>query len=100
MDVANLHALLETVGNSPLASRRGLRESHRATERSSTSAVTDTSNADVVNTGDSSIASHAGGHLDLHVELGAGSEGDSLHAETGDVLGDSGTLEGGFAGAT
>jgi hypothetical protein len=44
------------------------------------------------------LAGHAGRHLDLHVELCAGGERDTLDAEAGDILGDFGALEGGLGG--
>jgi hypothetical protein len=103
VNVANLHALLEPVGNGPLACRRRLGESNGATEGTGSSTVPDTSDADIAGTTNSGVAGHTGGHLNLHVELGAGGERDTLDTETGDVLGDGGGLEsrlGGSAGGT
>jgi hypothetical protein len=96
----NLHTLLEAVGNSPLAGGGSLSESNGATERSGRSAVTDTSNADVVDTGNSSIAGHASRHLDSHGELGAGSERDTLDTKSGNVLGHLSGLEGSLVSTT
>lgn len=93
MDVANFHALLEPVGNSPLACSCGLGEGNGATEGASSSAISYTGNADIVDTGDSGVAGHASGHLDLHVEFGAGGERKALNTEAGNVLGNCSRLE-------
>ena len=100
MNVTNLHTLLEAVSNSPLASSLGLRESNGSTEWTGSSAVAYAGNADVVDTSNSSIAGHAGRHLDLHGELSASSERDTLDTETWDVLGDLGGLEGSLVSST
>jgi hypothetical protein len=98
VDVANLHALLEAVRNGPLAGRRRLCESDRATKGTRGRTVADTSDAHVADARNRSVAGHAGRHLDLHVELCAGGERDTLDAEAGDILGDFGALEGGLGG--
>lgn len=100
MDVADFHPLLEPIGNSPLPCRRGLGEGNGATEGAGGSAIAYTCDADIVDTGDGSIASHTSGHLDLHVELGAGGKRDALDTEAGHVLGHLSGLEGGLLGTT
>ena len=100
VSVANLHALLEPVGNGALPCRGRLGEGNGATKGTGSGAVSDASDADVVDTSDGGVAGHAGGHLDLHVEFGAGGERDTLDTEAGDVLGDCSGLESSLVGST
>jgi hypothetical protein len=74
MDVADLHPLLELVSDGPLPCRLSLCESNGSTKGTSSSTVPHTGNTDVVDTSDGSFTRHTSGHLDLHVELGAGGE--------------------------
>jgi hypothetical protein len=88
------HALLQLVSNGTLPGGSALGESDRATERTSSSAVTDAHDANV---GGSGIASHTGGHLNLHVEVGVGGKRETLNSEAWDVLNDLGGLHGSLA---
>lgn len=62
---ANLHALLETIGNGTLAALLALRESGTAAKRTSTGGIAHTNNAHAFDAGNLSITCHARGHLDL-----------------------------------
>lgn len=88
------HALLEPVGNSTLPGSSRLSEGDRATEWTSTGTVADAHDADVGSTSDGSIASHASGHLDLHLEVGGSRKRKTLDAKSGNVLSDGCGLHG------
>jgi hypothetical protein len=97
--VAQLHALLKAVRKRALASSSALGERHGATKWTRSRTVAYAHDTDIRGTGDSCVASHASGHLDLHLKLGVGCEGDALNAETGNVLDDSGFLHSGLVGS-
>lgn len=100
MQAANFHTLLEPVGKSTLLGRGTLGEGNRTTKGTSSCAVADTHDADIVDASNSCIASHTGRHLNLHLELGVGRQRDALDTQTRDVLSDSGRLHGSFISAT
>jgi len=95
----DFHALLELVGNGALPGRSGLCEGDRATEGTSTRTVANAHDTNVGGTGDGSVASHASGHLDLHLEVGGGRKRETLDAQTGNVLGDGSGLHSSLAGS-
>ncbi|KAF5259225.1 hypothetical protein FOXYS1_10163 [Fusarium oxysporum] len=85
----NLHALLKTESNGALSRSSRLGESTRATERTSSSAVADTNDADVISASDGSFAGYALGHLDLKGEVGVYGEGETVDADSRNILGHS-----------
>jgi hypothetical protein len=84
--IANLHALLELVGDGTLPRSCALSKGDRSTERPSCSAIAYAHDANIRGAGNRSVASHTSGHLDLHLELGVGCQRDTLHTEAGNVL--------------
>jgi hypothetical protein len=95
-----LHALLEPVGNGALAGSSALSEGNRATKGTSSSAVADAHDADIGSASNCGVASHTGGHLDLHLKVGVGGKREPLDTETGNVLDDLSRLHGSLVGST
>jgi hypothetical protein len=96
----NLHALLQAIGNSSLAGGRRLGKGSRTTERPSGSTVADTDDADVVGTANTGIAGHALGHLNRDGEIRVCCQGQAAKAQSRDILGNRGRLEGIGIGTT
>lgn len=94
------HALAQPVCDGALAGGSGLGEGSAATEGAGSSTVADADNADVLDAGDSSLASCTGGHLDLKRELGSGGKAQTLDTKAWNVLDDLGFLESIGLGAT
>ena len=97
---ANLHALLKPVGNSTLPGTSALSEGNGATEWTSSCAVAHAHDANIGSSGNGSITGHTSGHLNLHLEVGVGSEREALDTKAGHVLSDSGGLHSRLLGAT
>lgn len=95
-----LHALLEAVGNSALPASSALSEGNRATKGTSSGAVADAHDTDVGSASNGSIASHASGHLNLHLEVGVGRERETLDTKARNVLSDGGGLHSRLVGST
>lgn len=90
----------EVVLNSPLLGSGALGEGSGATEGTSQCAVLHADNADVAGATDGAGAGHASGHLDGDGEVHGLGSGETANANTGNVLGDLGGLEGSGVGAT
>jgi hypothetical protein len=99
-DTAGHVALAEVVLNSALLSGSALGEGCGATERTSEGRVLHADDADVAGTTGGTLAGHTSGHLDLDGEVHDGSGRETSNTDTGDVLGDSGVLEGGRVSST
>ena len=93
-------ALAEVVLNSALLSDSALGEGCGATERTSEGRVLHADDADVAGTTGGTLAGHTSWHLDLDGEVHDGSGRETSNTDTGDVLGDSGVLEGGRVSST
>ena len=89
-----LLALLHPVGNGPLPGSRALSKGGATSKGTCGSPVADADDADIVHAGHGTLTSHSRRHLNLEWEVSVSGQADTLDAESWDVLGHFGSLEG------